>query len=86
MKCLHPCLIACKYGWWDYDVTSCNHQCADKHGNCGVLVSVESTVQVTALDKFLCEVRCLDTIIGCEFCWYGMDLDADCDVCVVGKM
>ena len=27
-------------GWWDYDVTSCNHQCADKHSNCGVLKGV----------------------------------------------
>ena len=37
-------LIACEYGWWDYDVTtctcSCNHQCADEHGNCGVLKGV----------------------------------------------
>ena len=43
MKCLHPCsVIACKYDWWDYDVTSCNHQCADNYGNnyCGVLKGV----------------------------------------------
>ena len=40
MKCLHPCLIACKCGWLDYDVTSCNHQCADKNGSCGVLKGV----------------------------------------------
>ena len=69
MKYLHPCLIsACEYGWWDYDVTSCNHQCADKHGNCGVLKGVESVW-----------VRYLDTIIGCEYCWYGTGLDGDCD-------
>ena len=41
MKCLHPILdCACEYGWWDYDVTGCNHQCADEHGNSGVLKGV----------------------------------------------
>ena len=41
MKCLHPCLIACiMVGGIMHDVTSCNHQCADKHGNFGVLKGV----------------------------------------------
>ena len=44
-------------------------------------------MQVTAKDKFLCGVRCLDTIIGCEYCWCGMEPDGgDGGVCVVGKM
>ena len=63
-------LIACEYGWWDCDVTSCNNQCADKHSNWQLWCaegSVESTAQVTAKDKFSCGVRCLvesDKIVG----------------------
>ena len=32
-------LIACEYGWWDYNVTTCSysHQHADEHGSSGVL-------------------------------------------------
>ena len=67
-------------------MTSCYHQYADGHGNCEG--SVESTVQVTAKDKFPCGVRCLvkpDTIVGCEYCWCGMEPDGgNCVVCVHG--
>ena len=53
-------IIACGYGWWDCDVTSCNHQCADEHANChsgvlkGVLIELVKVAATSSVG-----VRCL---------------------------
>ena len=69
--------------WWD--CACCNNQCANKHGNYGVLKGVLHlyTAQSTASHKFQCGVRCFvksDTTIYRKF---GMEPNGrNCGMCV----